>query len=143
MKKWFGSAGICVNQLGELLMVLQGKPEEVKKWTVPSGGWEQNETFEACCMREMEEETGYLVEIGEEIKLKSYRDKTLDIFVEVHYFLAEVIGGERVIQDPDDLIYDISWKSVDELKDLELCFPEDRDFLIDWVTRCQRKHLSQ
>jgi hypothetical protein len=30
MQKWFGSSGVCINENGELLMVLQGKPEEDK-----------------------------------------------------------------------------------------------------------------
>ena len=38
MQKWFGAAGICINSNGQILMVLQGKPEEKKLWTVPSGG---------------------------------------------------------------------------------------------------------
>lgn len=37
MQKWFGSSGVCINENPELLMVLQGKPEEEKMWTVPSG----------------------------------------------------------------------------------------------------------
>ena len=37
-------------------MVLQGKPEE-KMWSIPSGGKEQAETFEECCIREIKEET--------------------------------------------------------------------------------------
>ncbi|WP_257469196.1 MULTISPECIES: hypothetical protein [Bacillaceae] len=28
MKEWFGSSGLCINDNGQLLMVLQGKPEE-------------------------------------------------------------------------------------------------------------------
>lgn len=37
MYEWKGASGVCVNQYNDLLMVLQGKPAEVKKWTVPSG----------------------------------------------------------------------------------------------------------
>lgn len=59
MKKWFGAAGICVNEEKQILMVKQGKPDEKKLWTVPSGGKEDDETYEACCIREINEETGY------------------------------------------------------------------------------------
>lgn len=45
----------------------------------------------------------------------------------------KVIGGEREIQDPDQLIYDIDWKTIDELNELHLSFPEDREFLIDCI----------
>lgn len=138
MKKWSGSSGICMNENGELLMVLQGKPEENKTWSVPSGGQEHDETFEECCIREMEEETGYITEIVEEIKVKSRIYEFLNLSVEVHYFLVKIVGGKRKFQDPDNLIYDICWKNSDEIKTLDLTFPEDRGFLVDFITqKCQ------
>ena len=133
MKKWCGSSGICINENGELLMVLQGKPAEEKAWSVPSGGKEKNETFEECCVREVKEETGYDVEVVEELKVKNGIYEDISISYEVHYFLVKIVGGERKIQDPDNLIYDISWKTVYELEALELSFPEDKDFLMDCI----------
>ncbi|OCA84070.1 DNA mismatch repair protein MutT [Bacillus sp. FJAT-27225] len=135
MQKWLGSSGVCMNENGQLLMVLQGKPEEKKTWSIPSGGREHGETFEECCIREIKEETGYSTEIVEEIKVKrrTYEQHTLS--VEVHYFLVKVVGGKRNFQDPDHLIYDIAWKTVDEIKTLELTFPEDRGFLIAYITK--------
>lgn len=125
MEKWHGASAICINEFGDLLMVLQGKPEEEKLWATPSGGKETGETYEECCIREVFEETGYEVEIIEELQVKQ------NDFVEVHYFLVKINGGERKIQDPDQLIYDISWKTVDEIKILPLSFPEDRHYLIE------------
>ncbi|WP_053368182.1 NUDIX hydrolase [Bacillus sp. FJAT-27245] len=129
MLKWAGAAGICINEEGNLLMVLQGMPEEVKKWSVPSGGVEEGESFQECCKREFEEETGYLVEVLDEVKVKT---GTYEGFmVEVRYFIVKIVGGSRKIQDPDNLIYDIAWKTVDDLATLELSFPEDRGFLLN------------
>ena len=54
MQQWFGSSGVCINEHGQLLMVLQGKPEEKKTWSIPSGGKEYDETYEECCIREIE-----------------------------------------------------------------------------------------
>ncbi|MBP2078798.1 NUDIX hydrolase [Oceanobacillus polygoni] len=133
MEKWFGSSGVCINEEGQLLMILQGKPEEKKAWSVPSGGKEKNESFQACCIREVEEETGYMVEVVDKIKQKKGSYKENNISFEVHYFLVRIIGGERKIQDPDNLIYDIAWKDVEELKTIDLSFPEDRDFLISYM----------
>ena len=45
----------------------------------------------------------------------------------------KIVDGERKIQDPDNLIYDIAWKNINELQELNLSFPEDRDFLIDCI----------
>ncbi|MEK5175669.1 NUDIX hydrolase [Heyndrickxia sp. FSL W8-0496] len=135
MEKWFGAAGICINDNAELLMVLQGKPEEKKTWSIPSGGKEHKETFEECCMREIKEETGYSVEIDEEIKIKKRTYEHLNISAEAHYFLVKIVGGKRNFQDPDNLIYDIAWKTIDEIQTLELTFPEDRDFLINYIKK--------
>ncbi len=137
MQKWFGSSGVCINENGELLMVLQGKPEEDKTWSVPSGGLERNETFEECCVREIKEETGYVAEVVDEIKVKKGIYEKINISFEVYYFLVKIVGGDRKIQDPDNLIYDIAWKNLEQLKELSLSFPEDRDFLINQLHKKQ------
>lgn len=136
MNIWKGAAGVCINDQGELLMVLQGKPHEEKKWSVPAGGLETGETIEECCIREMAEETGYIVEVGAKIYVKEQLGTEYDR-VEVHYFQTTIIGGEMKIQDPDGLIYEIAWKSLEELKTLDLGFPEDREFLIRLVETYQ------
>ncbi|MFA1820176.1 NUDIX hydrolase [Virgibacillus oceani] len=135
MKQWSGSAGVCVNENAELLMILQGKPEEKKKWSIPSGGREKGETFEECCIREVEEETGYIVKVVEKIKLKRARYDYWNTVAEVHYFLVQIVGGNRNFQDPDQLIYDIAWKTINEIKTIDLSFPEDRELLIDYITK--------
>jgi ADP-ribose pyrophosphatase YjhB (NUDIX family) len=128
MEKWIGSAGICVNNIGQVLMVLQGKPEEEKVWSVPSGGQEQGETLEECCIREVHEETGYEVKVLDKLFEKIGIHNNIEFTVT--YFKIEIVGGMAKIQDPDKLIYDISWKSIDDIMKLELSFPEDRDFLL-------------
>jgi hypothetical protein len=86
----------------------------------------------------MEEETGYVAEVVEEIKVKRGMNKEFQLLYEVHYFLVKKVGGKRNIQDPDCLIYDIAWKNVEEIKTLELSFPEDRDFLIEYITKAYK-----
>ena len=34
MTHWVGATGVCINSDGQVLMVLQGKPEEEKYWSV-------------------------------------------------------------------------------------------------------------
>ena len=62
-------------------------------WAIPSGGKENDETFKECCVREIEEETGYLTEILEEIKIKRITYEKLAIVAEVHYFLVRYTGS--------------------------------------------------
>lgn len=127
MKKWLGTAGVCVNKDNQILMVKQGRPEEVKTWAIPSGGHEINETLEQCCVRELNEETGYDVEIVEKLFIKQATQGGYE--VEVHYFLVKIIGGYATIQDPDNLIYEVGWKSIEELNALELSYPQDREMI--------------
>lgn len=121
MVKWQEAAGICLNEDNELLMVLQGTKEEEKTWAVPSGGKEATENFETCCIREVYEETGFIVDIVREVLHKN------NDVVEVRYFETIVKGGQMMLHE---LIYEIAWKSKDELLDLTLTFPEDRQFLL-------------
>lgn len=118
-----------MNDENKILMVLQGRPEEIKEWSVPSGGRESGESFEACCVREVWEETGYRVEIMERLHTK----KSQNDGFEVQYFRVKIIGGAKRIQDPDDLIYDIRWMSAKEIQSLPLTYPEDREFLLKLV----------
>lgn len=131
MEKWLGAAGICCNENNELLMVL----ETLGKWTVPTGGKMGHETFEECIIREIAEETGYIAEIAEKLKVKSGTYDDIQIAYEVHYFLVKIIGGTAHIQDPDQLIVDIAWKPEQEVAVLEMNYPEDREYLIEHLKR--------
>ncbi|WP_238392567.1 NUDIX hydrolase [Paenibacillus antri] len=139
MSQWIGAAAVCVDADGRLLMVLQGKPEEEKRWSVPSGGIEPGETLEQCCMREVFEETGYRSKVVKKIKEKTGSHGTAEYHVT--YFEAEIVDGTPTIQDPDGLIYDIDWKSREQMKALPFSFPEDREFLLNYLEGpCREKN---
>lgn len=131
MKRWIGAAAICVNEKNKVLMVLQGKKDEPKRWSVPSGGQEEDETLEECCVREVWEETGYHVEVINKIYEK--KGVTYGIPVYVHYYLVKQTGGNMNIQDPDGLIHKIDWKGIYELREISLAFPEDYELLCQYV----------
>jgi aminoglycoside 6'-N-acetyltransferase len=45
--------------------------------------------------------------------------------VEYHvtYFEVEILDGQPTIHDPDGLIYEIAWKTPEQLKELQFSFP--------------------
>nr|WP_077326506.1 NUDIX hydrolase [Virgibacillus siamensis] len=133
MQEWHGAAGICLNERNELLMVLQGTPEEEKTWSVPSGGLESGETYSECCLREIAEETGYIAEINQIEKVKKQKYRKLNFSSCVHYFSVNIIGGHCTIRDPDQLVYEVSWMSANEIVHLNLTYPEDRKFLLNYM----------
>ncbi|TMU87447.1 NUDIX hydrolase [Bacillus sp. BHET2] len=118
---------------GRLLMVLQGKEEEEKRWSVPSGGLEIGETLSQCCKREVWEETGYKVEIGKHLYTKSGNEG--GISTTIHYYEVHLLGGQATLQDPDQLIHKIEWISLQELSELPLGFPEDQFLLESYMSK--------
>ncbi|MDQ8735813.1 NUDIX hydrolase [Paenibacillus sp. LHD-38] len=126
MKEWIGSAAVCINSQKQLLMV-QGK--DLIEWAIPSGGLEKYETLEECCVREVKEETGYDVEVVKEIFVKN-KQTASGIKVKTHYFEVKLIGGQQRIDDPDGIIHNVGWKSLDDVMECKHAYPEDQDFLI-------------
>lgn len=126
MKSWSGSAGICINEQNELLMV---KSFGSEGWAVPSGGIEEGESPEECCVREVKEETGYVVKVIEQLRVKEITIKGIE--VKTYYFRVEKIGESSGINDPDGIIAEADWKSLSEIKTLSHAYPEDLDFLVE------------
>ena len=63
-------------------------------WLVPGGGMEDGETPEACCVREVQEETGLIVRPVERfLTLYEYYEEYRYIS---HYFICEVTGEGRM-----------------------------------------------
>ncbi|EPD49703.1 hypothetical protein HMPREF1210_03150 [Paenisporosarcina sp. HGH0030] len=135
MFHWKGAAGVCINENNQILMVLQAAPDEEPKWTIPSGGIEGRETYEEACIREFEEETGLTVEIVSKLQDKNGVNAQYGISYDLQYFLVEQVSGELTLQDPDDFILEIAWKSADELDSLEMSYPEDVAFLKELLVK--------
>ncbi len=71
-------------------------------WNLPGGGLKDNETLEDCCVREIEEETGYLVRpINNFLIINEFYEEYKYVS---HYFVCEVIGkGELKLTEAEQL----------------------------------------
>ena len=134
MKSWAGSAGICINEQMEVLMV---KSFDSEQWAIPSGGIEEGETPQECCVREVKEETGYDVKIIEQLMVKE--TVIQGIQVKTYYFRVDKIGLSSGINDPDNLIAEAEWKSISDLKILKHVYPEDLKLLLVQLDSCQKQ----
>ena len=74
--------------------VLLVHEEKTDTWMIPGGGLESGESLDACCAREMSEETGVVVSPGKlQLTINEYYD---DVTYINHYFDAEYVRDTDV-----------------------------------------------
>ncbi len=74
-----------------------------KSWHLPKGTQKGKETLEETALREVQEETGLTVELGDYLgKLHSVIERgRKKVPKETHYFLAHPVGGDIGKHDPE------------------------------------------
>lgn len=87
------AGGIPVRGVGGDLEVLVIHRARYGDWTLPKGKCEPGETDETCALREVEEETGLVCELGDELPPTEYRDGK-GRRKRVRYWALRVVGGE-------------------------------------------------
>jgi ADP-ribose pyrophosphatase YjhB (NUDIX family) len=96
-RPYVGIGGIIVHE-GRVVLVKRRFDPLAGQWSIPGGAVETGETLEACVVREMGEETGFVVEVGPVVEVldRITRDdegRVLYHFVLIDY-LCWPIGGE-------------------------------------------------
>lgn len=83
---------------GKILMTYA---REVDFWMIPGGGREGDETLQDCCIRELEEETGYTVKLTEPyIAIQEYYSHWL---YSSYYFVCRITGQKmRHLTEEED-----------------------------------------
>ena len=116
MEVVLAAGAVITDAQGRVLLVLRGHDPQKGRWSIPGGSVEPGETLAEAAQREVLEETGLHVQVGEE--LWSVRLPAGDgrIF-EVHDFAATVNGGALASGDDAD---DARWVAPDELGTLPL-----------------------
>jgi mutator protein MutT len=89
--------GVVIKDISILLVKQKVKRGDIV-WNFPGGGVEAGETYEQACIREVREETGYNVKIIELL----FANETK------HAYLCEVVSGELLIEEDEDIL-DVRW----------------------------------
>jgi 8-oxo-dGTP diphosphatase len=101
---------IVRDEYGRLLLIRRGHPPAEGLWSLPGGRVESGESDAAAVVRELREETGLRVEIGELVGTVS-RPGPDEVVYDIYDYAATVAGGAL---RPGDDAADARW--VDELE---------------------------
>lgn len=87
-------------------------------WEFPGGGIEERETPEEGIAREIREELGVRIKVGELLRTVNYRSSTLTI--KLMAYRAEIVSGEFKLSDHDE----IRWAEPFGLEEKEFTEPD-------------------
>ena len=119
-------AVICiVAREGKVVMIRRGTDIGYGLWGLPGGYVDRGEVVESAAAREVWEETGLEVEVGELLGLNSESGNPVIVVV----YSAEEIGG-TLKAGPEAL--DVGFFDLESLP--ELAFPRDQEILAKWRT---------
>jgi 8-oxo-dGTP diphosphatase len=96
-RPFVGIGGIIVHE-GRVVLVKRRFEPLAGQWSIPGGAVETGETLEACLIREMAEETGFIVEVGPVVEVLDRITHDDDGRVLYHFVLIDYlcwpVGGE-------------------------------------------------
>jgi 8-oxo-dGTP diphosphatase len=121
-------AGAIVELNGGIVLIQRDIEPGYGKWTFPGGFVERGERAEAAAEREVLEESGLEIEVGEIVGLYTYDGQIPAIAV----FAAEVTGGEPT---PLDETMDIRSFPTEDLPWTEMAFPSTEQALKDYLRK--------
>jgi acetyl-CoA carboxylase carboxyl transferase subunit beta len=113
------SVGAVIVDEGRILVVLRGGGAHAGEWAVPGGRQQYGETMDEAVRREVREETGLEIEVGDPLWIGDIIDDSDP--PSFHYavvdFAAFVIGGELLAGDD---AADVRWVDLGEVRELPL-----------------------
>ena len=90
-------AAVAFDDQDRVLLAKRGREPAMGRWSVPGGKVELGETLAQACAREMLEETGLDVRVGERVAVVERIGQDESGGVSYHYvihdYLVEIIGG--------------------------------------------------
>jgi 8-oxo-dGTP diphosphatase len=101
---------------GRILLILRGQPPAEGRWSLPGGRVEWGETLAEAVRREVEEETGLVVEVEGLAGVVERRYLPEFHYVILDYFVRVTGGGLR----PGGDVTDVRWATAGDLATLPL-----------------------
>ena len=122
------TATAIVERDGGVLLVRRGTEPGMGLWSLPGGYVDRGEVVEEAAAREVLEETGLRVEVGELVGLFSRRGETVILAA----FNAQLLGG---VLSAGPEVLEVAFFPPGDLP--SLAFPRDRQIIEAWQ-RCRQ-----
>lgn len=125
-----GTGAVILNEQGEVLMSLRGPKakSERGKWELPGGTVEFGETMAEALKREVEEELGIEIVVGEFLNLT---DQVL-VEEEQHWisatYICRIMKGQPTIIEPEKC-QELRWVALEDILKLDLTIATYKDIL--------------
>jgi 8-oxo-dGTP diphosphatase len=130
--------GIVVWHGERVLLVQRGRPPRVGQWSLPGGAQELGETLADAARREVREETGLVVELGDVIATVDLIERDPDGRVRYHYALIDYTAEAREsVLCPGDDAAAAAWFELDQIEGLGLWSETLRIIELARVGRCR------
>lgn len=116
--KWNKTRTACRGIIVDDEKILLSYETANDQWMIPGGGLEDNETDKECCIREIAEETGMIVDISEcMLEIDEYYENWKWVN---KYFICKVTGTTEIklTQREQEVGMIPKWLPVDEIKEI-------------------------
>ena len=110
---------VAVIEGNKILLVKRGHPPHQGEWALPGGFVEYGETSETAAKREVQEETGIVIELSAILGVYSDPDRDPRGHTVSVVFVGKMVSGQ--LQGGDDAA-DAKWHSINDLHEEQLAF---------------------
>jgi ADP-ribose pyrophosphatase YjhB (NUDIX family) len=90
-----GVGAVIFDNQGAVLLVQRGQPPLEGTWTLPGGVVELGETCEDATLREIREETGLDIAVGQVVDVVDHVERDADGRVTYHFVVVDFLGTVR------------------------------------------------